>query len=88
MLLDQLSSFLQVVLVDLVLAGDNAILVGMVAATVATDQRRRVILIGIAMAAIMRAAFALVTIQLLNLPGLLFVGGVLLLWVSWKLWQN
>ena len=88
MLLDQISSFFQVVLVDLVLAGDNAIVVGMVAATVAADQRRRVIVIGIAMAALMRIGFALVTIQLLQLDGLLFAGGLLLLWVAWKLWQN
>ena len=88
MLLDQISSLLQVVLVDLVLAGDNVIVVGMVAATVAADQRRRVILAGIAMAALMRVGFALVTVQLLNLPGLLFAGGLLLLWVAWKLWQD
>ena len=88
MSLDQISSLLQVVLVDLVLAGDNAIVVGMVAATVAADQRRRVILAGIGMAAIMRVGFALVTVQLLNLPGLLFAGGLLLLWVAWKLWQD
>jgi YjbE family integral membrane protein len=88
MLHDQISSFFQVVLVDLVLAGDNAIVVGMVAATVAADQRRRVIVIGIAMATLMRIGFALVTVQLLNLPGLLFAGGLLLLWVSWKLWKD
>lgn len=88
MLLDQFSSFLQVVLVDLVLAGDNVIVVGMVAATVAASQRRRVIIAGVAMAALMRVGFALVTVQLLHLPGLLFVGGLLLLWVGWKLWQN
>lgn len=88
MLLDQVSSLLQVVLVDLVLAGDNVIVVGMVAATVAADQRHRVIIAGIAMAAVMRVGFALVTIQLLHLPGLLFLGGLLLLWVAWKLWQD
>ena len=88
MLLDQFSSFLQVVLVDLVLAGDNVIVIGMVAATVAADQRRRVILVGIAMAALMRVGFALVTVQLLQLPGLLFAGGLLLLWVAWKLWRD
>ena len=88
MLLDQISSFLQVVLVDLVLAGDNVIIVGMVAATVAADQRRRVIFAGIAMAAVMRVGFALVTVQLLHVPGLLFAGGLLLLWVGWKLWQG
>ena len=88
MLLDQISSFLQVVLIDLVLAGDNVIVVGMVAATVAADQRSRVILAGIAMAALMRIGFALATVQLLQLPGLLFAGGLLLLWVGWKLWQD
>ena len=88
MLVDQISSFLQVVLVDLVLAGDNLIVVGMVAATVAADQRRRVIFAGIAMAALMRIGFALVTVQLLHVPGLLFAGGLLLLWVAWKLWQG
>ena len=88
MLLDQFSSFLQVVLVDLVLAGDNVIVVGMVAATVAADQRRRVILVGIAMAALMRVGFALVTIQLLQVVGLLLAGGLLLLWVAWKLWRD
>ena len=88
MLLDQISSLLQVVLVDLVLAGDNVIVIGMVAATVAADKRRRVIFAGIAIAALMRVGFALVTVQLLNLPGLLFAGGLLLLWVAWKLWQD
>jgi YjbE family integral membrane protein len=88
MLLDQISSLFQVVLVDLVLAGDNLIVVGMVAATVAADKRRRVIIVGIAMAALMRIGFALVTVQLLNIPGLLFAGGLLLLWVAWKLWQD
>ena len=88
MLLDQFSSFLQVVLVDLVLAGDNVIVIGMVAATVAADQRRRVILVGIAMAALMRVGFALATVQLLQVVGLLLAGGLLLLWVAWKLWRD
>jgi YjbE family integral membrane protein len=86
--LDQISSLLQVILVDLVLAGDNAVVVGMVAATVATDQRRRVILIGIAMAALMRIGFALIAVQLLQLNGLMLIGGLLLLWVAWKLWRD
>jgi YjbE family integral membrane protein len=88
MLIDQISSLLQVVLIDLVLAADNAIVVGMVAATVAANKRRRVILAGIAIAALMRIGFALVTVQLLNVPGLLFAGGLLLLWIAWKLWQD
>jgi YjbE family integral membrane protein len=88
MLIDQIISFFQVVLVDLVLAGDNAIVVGMVAATVVPAQRRRVIVVGIAMAVLMRVGFALITVQLLDLPGLLFAGGLLLLWVGWKLWRD
>ena len=88
MLFEQLSALFQVVIVDLVLAGDNAIVIGMVAATVPADQRRRVIMIGIVVAALMRIAFALITVQLLDIIGLLLVGGLLLLWVSWKLWQQ
>ena len=88
MLLDHVSSLIQVILVDLILAGDNAIVVGMVAATVAENQRRRVIFIGIAMAALMRVGFALVTVQLLQLVGLLLIGGLLLLWIAWKLWSD
>ena len=64
------------------------IVIALAAATVAADKRRRVIFIGIAMAALMRVGFALITVQLLNLPGLLFAGGLLLLWVAWKLWQD
>ncbi|MBO66828.1 MAG: hypothetical protein CL398_00820 [Acidiferrobacteraceae bacterium] len=88
MLFDQISAFLQVVIVDLVLAGDNAIIIGMVAATVPADQRRRVIMIGILLAAVMRIAFALITVQLLEITGILLIGGLLLLWVCWKLIQQ
>nr|ADI22166.1 membrane protein TerC, possibly involved in tellurium resistance [uncultured gamma proteobacterium HF0200_24F15] len=86
MLLDQISSLVQVILVDLILAGDNAIVIGMVAATVAKNKRRQVIFIGIAMAALMRVGFALITVQLLEVIGLLLIGGLLLLWISYKLW--
>jgi len=88
MTVEQLWPLLQVILVDLVLAGDNAIVIGLVAATVPAPLRPRVILIGIAAAAILRIGFALVTVQLLQITGLVLAGGLLLLWVCWKLWQE
>ena len=84
----ELSALLQVVIVDLVLAGDNAIVVGMVAAGLPARDRTRVIAIGIAAATLMRVAFAAVTVQLLQIVGLLLAGGLLLLWVAWKLWRE
>ena len=78
----------QVILIDLVLAGDNAIVVGMVAAGVAPELRRRVICGGIAMAVILRIMFAAVTMQLLGIIGLTLAGGLLLLWVCWKLYRD
>ena len=85
---EAVSAFLQVIAIDLVLAGDNAIVVGLVAAGLPLEQRRRVIIIGIAAATVMRIGFALVTVQLLQIIGLLLAGGILLLWVCWKLWRE
>ena len=73
---------------DLVLAGDNAIVVGMVAAGLPAADRRRVIIIGIAAATVMRILFAVVTVQLLQIVGLVLAGGLLLLWVCWKMWRE
>jgi len=87
-LLAELSALLQVVMVDLVLAGDNAIVVGIVAAGLPRAQRSRVILIGIAAATLLRIAFAVVTSQILQIIGLTLAGGILLLWVCWKLWRE
>ncbi len=81
-------SFLTVVMIDVVLAGDNAVVVGMAAAAVPKEDRGRVIFIGIAAATVMRIAFALVALELLQIIGLLLAGGILLLWVSWKLWRE
>jgi YjbE family integral membrane protein len=78
----------QVIIIDLVLAGDNAIVVGMAAAGLPKEQRRKVILIGIAAATILRILFALVTTQLLLIIGLTLAGGLLLLWVCWKFWRE
>ena len=87
-IIDQIWPLFQVVLVDLVLAGDNAIVVALAAAGVPAAARQRVIVIGIAGAAITRILFALITVKLLHFPGLLLVGGLLLLWVCWSLWQD
>ncbi|MFC3703222.1 YjbE family putative metal transport protein [Devosia honganensis] len=84
-----LSSLLQVILIDLVLAGDNAVVIGLAAAGLEPDLRRRAILIGILAATLLRIAFALITTELLSLGGgLLIAGGVLLLWVCWKMYRE
>ncbi len=78
----------QIIFVDLVLAGDNAIVIGLVAAKFNKDFRRKVILYGVGVAVLLRIVFALLTVQLLAIKGLLLVGGALLLWICWKLWQD
>jgi YjbE family integral membrane protein len=83
-----LSAFLQVLLIDLVLAGDNAVAVGMAAAGLPAAERRRAIFLGMAVAVVARIAFALVTTRLLDIVGLLLAGGLLLLWVCWKMWRD
>ncbi len=83
-----LIALLQVIGIDLVLAGDNAIVIGLAAAGLPKEQRGRAILIGIAAATVLRIGFALVTTQLLAIAGLLLAGGVLLLWVCWKMWRE
>ena len=84
----QLTALGQVLAIDLVLAGDNAVAVGLAAAALPVEQRRRAILIGLAAAVIMRIGFALITVQLLAIVGLLLAGGILLLWVCWKMWRE
>ncbi len=83
-----LSAFLQVLAIDVLLAGDNAIVVGALAAGLPADQRRKVIIIGVLAALVLRIAFALVVTQLLQIVGLIFVGGLLLAWVAWKMWRE
>ncbi|MBI1180538.1 MAG: YjbE family putative metal transport protein [Alphaproteobacteria bacterium] len=82
------SAFLQVIMIDLVLAGDNAVVIGLAAAGLPKHQRTRAILIGIIAATVLRIFFALLTTRLLAVIGLLLAGGVLLLWVSWKMWRE
>ena len=81
-------ALMQVIGIDLVLAGDNAIVIGLAAAGLPKEQRAKAILVGIAAATVMRIGFALITTQLLAIVGLLLAGGILLLWVCWKMWQE
>ena len=88
MTIEHLWPLFQVVLVDLMLAADNAIVIGLAAASAPQAMRKRVIFFGIAAAAVLRIAFALLTVQLLQIIGLVLAGGLLLLWVCWKLWRE
>jgi YjbE family integral membrane protein len=83
-----LTAFFQVIMIDLVLAGDNAIVIGLAAAGLPAQQRTKAILIGIAAATVLRIIFAVMTTQLLQIVGLLLAGGILLLWVCWKMWRE
>jgi YjbE family integral membrane protein len=85
---EALAAMFQVILIDLVLAGDNAIVIGLAAAGLPQKQRGKAILIGIIAATVLRVAFAGFTIQLLRVVGLLLAGGILLLWVCWKVWRE
>jgi YjbE family integral membrane protein len=83
-----LAVLFQVVLIDIALAGDNAIVVGMAAAGLPAKQRTKAIAIGMAGAACLLIVFAIMATQLLKIIGLLFIGGLLLLWVCWKMWRE
>src|SRR3954454_7497650 len=87
-LLDAIVPLAQVIVIDLVLAGDNAIVVSMAAAGLPRHMRGKVILIGIAAATVMRIIFALIANKLLLIIGLTLAGGILLLWVCWKFWRE
>jgi YjbE family integral membrane protein len=83
-----MSAFLQVLMIDVVLAGDNAIVVGALAAGLPAEQRKKVIFIGVIAALVLRIGFALVVTWLLGIVGLIFAGGLLLLWVAWKMYRE
>jgi len=85
---DALTTLFEVVLIDLVLAGDNAVVIGLAAAGLPEAQRGRAILIGIVAATILRVLFAGLATQILQIVGLLLAGGILLLWVCWKMWRE
>ena len=83
-----LTAFLEILFIDIVLAGDNAIVVGALAAGLPAEQRKKVILIGVIAALVLRIAFALVVSQLLQIVGLVLAGGILLLWVAWRMFRE
>jgi YjbE family integral membrane protein len=85
---EAVTALVQVIIIDLVLAGDNAIVIGLAAAGLPREQRTKAILVGIVAATALRIGFAGITTQLLRLVGLLFAGGLLLLWVCWKMWRE
>jgi YjbE family integral membrane protein len=81
-------ALLQVILIDVVLAGDNAVVIGMAAARIPPAQRGKVIFWGLSAAVVLRILLALVTVALLAVPGLMLIGGLLLLWVCWRLYRD
>ena len=82
------AALLEILAIDIVLAGDNAIVVGALASGLPADQRRKVIMVGVIAALVLRIAFALLVTQLLQIVGLVLAGGLLLLWVAWKMWRE
>jgi YjbE family integral membrane protein len=82
------TAFFQILFIDIVLAGDNAIVVGALAAGLPAEQRKKVILIGVLAALVLRVVFALFVSQLLQIVGLILAGGILLLWVAWKMYRE
>src|SRR5215510_11368231 len=83
-----IAAFVQVIMIDLVLAGDNAVVIGLAAAGLPPPQRSKAILVGIIAATVLRLAFAAIAVELLEIAGLLLAGGILLLWVCWKMWRD
>lgn len=83
-----ITAFLEILFIDVVLAGDNAIVVGALAAGLPAAQRKKVILVGVLAALVLRIAFALLVTQLLEIVGLILAGGILLLWVAWKMYRE
>src|SRR5919112_1771852 len=82
------TAFLEILFIDIVLAGDNAIVVGALAAGLPAEQRKKVILIGVIAALVLRIIFALVVSQLLQVVGLVLAGGILLMWVAWRMYRE
>jgi len=85
-MMDTALDFGKIIIADLILSGDNALIIGMAAAGLAPELRKKAILYGMVIAAVLRILFAIVATQLLDVPGLLFVGGLLLIYVCWRLY--
>jgi YjbE family integral membrane protein len=83
-----IAAFFEILMIDVVLAGDNAIVVGALAAGLPPEQRKKVIMIGVLAALVLRIGFALIVTQLLQIVGLVLAGGLLLLWVAWRMWRE
>jgi len=83
-----ITALVQVIMIDLVLAGDNAVVIGLAAAGLPPPQRSKAILVGIIAATVLRLGFAAIAVELLAITGLLLAGGILLLWVCWKMWRD
>ena len=86
--LAQLTALFSIILIDIVMSGDNAIIIGMAVAGLPSALRRRAIVIGIVAATVLRICFALIVVELLSFIGLLLAGGLLLLWVCWRMWRE
>ncbi|MCP5083323.1 MAG: YjbE family putative metal transport protein [Alphaproteobacteria bacterium] len=87
-MVETLLNFSSIILADIVLSGDNALIIGMAAASLSPELRKKAILFGMIMAAVLRIIFAIFATYLLAIKGLLFIGGLLLLWVSWRLFND
>jgi YjbE family integral membrane protein len=85
---EAIAAFFEILFIDIVLAGDNAIVVGALAAGLPADQRKKVIMIGVIAALVLRIIFALLVSQLLQVVGLVLAGGILLLWVAWRMYRE
>src|SRR5262249_11749898 len=83
-----IAALIQLIMIDLLLPGDNAVVIGLAAAGLPPEERSRAILVGIIAATVLRIAFAGIAIELLEIVGLLLAGGILLLWVCWKMWRE
>jgi len=86
--LDTIADYSKIIIADIVLSGDNALIIGMAAAGLAPELRKKAILFGMVVAAVLRVIFALVATKLLGIPGLLLLGGLLLFWVCWNLYRE
>ena len=87
-MLEVLVSYSQIIIADLILSGDNALIIGMAAAGLAPDLRKRAIFYGMVIAAVLRIIFAVIATTLLGIPGILFIGSLLLFWVCWRLYKE
>ncbi len=87
-MMDTALDFSKIIIADLILSGDNALIIGMAAASLAPELRKKAILFGMVIAAVLRIVFAVVATTLLDIPGLLFVGSLLLFWVCWRLYTE